>query len=307
MTLRTLVLFGVAIVAATAASAQSFPHLSIDVSGTTLGISGGERPNTGSSTGPIEIGRVSTAFFTKMPDMCGFAVAGRLMPDGISAWSAEMTPISVDGDAVTFRFRWARVRFDGRDSTEPNGDLTLTMKPGESMPIDIVQLSPSVTMPYQDCGVRATSLRVGVNAWPRADNDRRLTSTELWLVQRLPNGQERSQALTVRGLFNRATSFYFDSIVDGGVALDFHGEFTVSPLGDQIALNLTTRSRAVQGGTMSTSMPEGALMRARSVNSAVRLTSGEVVAIELPRLSENDAAAFANHSFSIRVRSQRIR
>jgi hypothetical protein len=287
--------------------AQSYPHLSIDIEGTTIGIDGGERPNTGMSTGPLVIGQETTAGFAKVPNMCGFSVAARLLPGGDSGWTVAVTPLRVEGDEVTFRLRWTRARFENRDSSNPSGDLTVTMKPGDSMPIDIVPLSPAMTMPYERCGVRATALRVGVNGFPIPQDDRRLVSTELWLVERVPNGQERSQALAVRGLFNQATPFYFDSITDGRVTLDFHGEFTVSPAAGEILLNLTTRSRAVQDGQTSTTLRDGQMMRGRVVDSTVRLASGEVVAIELPRLSENDVQAFANHSFSIRVRSQRIR
>jgi hypothetical protein len=303
-----LILFGLATCVSTSVvAAQSYPHLSIDIQGTTIGIDGGERPNTGMSTGPLVVGKETTAGFAKVPDMCGFVVASRLLPDAISGWTVAVTPLKVENDAVTFRLQWVRARFENRDSSSPGADFTLTMKPGDSMPLDIVPLSPTVTMPYERCGVRATALRVGVNAYPGPQNDRRLVSTELWLVERLPGGQERSQALTVRGLFNRATPFYFDSITDGGVTLDFHGEFTVSPSDNQIVLNLTTGSRAIQGGTTSISLREGTMNRGRVVDSTVRLASGEVVAIELPRLSENDAGAFASHTFAIRVRSQRIR
>jgi hypothetical protein len=306
---RALILLGLATCVSTpVVTAQSYPHLSIDIEGTTIGIEGGERPNTSMSTGPLVIGKQTTAGFSKFANMCGFGVAPRLLPDTSNGWTVAVTPLKVENDAVTFRLQWVRARFENRDSSSPSGDLTFTMKPGDSMPIDIVPLSPAMTMPYENCGVRATALRVSVNAYPIPQNDRRLVSTELWLVERLPGGQERSQALTVRGLFNRATPFYFDSITDGGVTLDFHGEFTVSPSDNRIVLNLTTRSRAVQGETTSISLRDGPMRaRGREVNSMVRLTSGEVVAIELPRLSENDAGAFANHSFSIRVRSQRIR
>ena len=52
-----------------------------------------------------------------------------------------------------------------------------------------------------------------------------VVAADLWLVERLPNGTEaqRSQPLSVRGLPNRPFPFYFDSIVDGNVTLDFYG------------------------------------------------------------------------------------
>ena len=49
------------------------------------------------------------------------------------------------------------------------------------------------------------------------------------------------------------------------------------------------------------------MMRARQVESVIQLKPGEVVAVELPRLSENDSGAFANRTFSIRVQSRQLR
>src|SRR5687767_3837840 len=78
------------------AEAQSFPHLSIDIQGTTLGIKGGEQPNTSMSTGPLVIGKPTTAGFAKATNMCGFSVAARLPPGGVSGWAVSVTPLKVD-------------------------------------------------------------------------------------------------------------------------------------------------------------------------------------------------------------------
>lgn len=289
------------------AGAQTFEHLTIDMEGRTIGLNGGEQPNTGMSSGPIVIGKTTTAGFAKTDNMCGFAVSSKVQPGAISGWNIDVTPTAVDGDAVTFRVRWVRSRDENRDSSSPSGNLELTLRPGESLPLDLVPLSPSVTMPYERCKVRATSLRVGVNYWPRAQDDRRLVVTDLWLIDRQQDGTERSQALSVRGLFNQATPFYFDTVTDGAVSLELFGEFMVAPGNGLLSIKLTTRSRLTENGKSSTSLRQGAMRRARQVDSVIQLRPGEVVAVELPRLSESDAGAFAKRTLSLRVQGRQVR
>jgi hypothetical protein len=48
-------------------------------------------------------------------------------------------------------------------------------------------------------------------------------------------------------------------------------------------------------------------MRSRSVESEIRVRAGEIVDVELPRLTENDLGAFSDRVYSLRIRSRRIR
>jgi hypothetical protein len=289
------------------AGAQTFEHLSLDVEGKVIRVDGGEQPNTALSSGALEIGKKTSAVFSKMPNMCGFAVSGTLNLQAVSAWTVEVTPLRVDNDAVTFRLHWTRSRSEGGSSTTPGADVELTLRPGQSIPVDVVPLSPSVKMPYEQCGVRATLLRVGVNYWPRPLEDRRLVGTDMWLVERLADGTERGQALSLRGSFNRATPFYFDTVTEGNAKLEFFGEFTLTVTADRLTMKLEARSRLIEDGRASTSLREGNLWRSRVVNPTVSFAPGEVVAVELPRLNESDSGAFAGRTFSIRIRSRQIR
>ena len=280
--------------------AQTFQHLIIDVEGRVISVNGGEQPNTRMSTGAVVIGQTTNASFSKSPIMCGFAVSGAkaLAADAVSGWLVGVTPLRVDNDAVTFRLHWTRDRDPNQGATPMGADVELTLRPGESLPIDMIPLPPAVTMPYQKCGVRATSLHVGVNYWPRLEDDRRLVTTELWLVERLPNGVERSQPLTLRGPFHQATPFYFDSLTDGPTTLDLFGEFTLAAGDDVWTLALKVRSRLVDSGRVSTSLREsGNYFRSRSVTPTLKLRPGEVIDVELPRLSENDSGAFAGRTY----------
>ena len=72
-------------------------------------------------------------------------------------------------------------------------------------------------------------------------------------------------------------------------------------------MKLVTKGRLTQNFRSSSTLREGEQTRAREVTSEIRVQPGEVVEIQLPRLSENDAGAFANRSFSIRIRTREIR
>ena len=128
------------------AEAQTSDHLRVDVEGSMIGPDGGEQPNTFMSTGPIVIGKTTSAGFAKLPDMCGLAVASTLRPGATIGWNVDVIPRKVEGDAVTFRVRWVRSRDEGKDSSSPAGDLEWTLRPGESLPLDIVALAPTGTM-----------------------------------------------------------------------------------------------------------------------------------------------------------------
>lgn len=297
------------------AGAQTTDHLSVEITATTIGIAGGEQPRTFMSTGALAVGKTTSSAFAASDTICGFGAAPTLAAAGrhgaVSAWNVNVTPTAVADDAVTFRVQWVRSRFQNRDTNAPAGNMTLTMKPGESMPLDLVQPSPAVRMPFEKCGILATALRVGVKYWPPRERDGRLSATDLWLVERLADGSERTQLLTVRGQFNQVMPFHFEPLIDGEVSLDFYGTFTATPGDGVVAIKLTTRSRLVEGNTsaaiVTDVLQDGNMMRAREVESIVRLAPGEVVAMELPRLGENGSAAFADRAYSIRVRSLRLR
>jgi hypothetical protein len=191
----------------------------------------------------------------------------------------------------------------------------VTLKPGASLPLDSVPISSAAALARR-CGLRAASIGLRVGYWPWEQDERRLVQTDLWLVDRAADGTERSQSLSVRGLVNRATPFYFDTIVDNGVSLDLFGEIVARPDGKGLALKLETRSRIIEGGSASLVMPMSAmptsrgpmnLMGPRKVETTLQLSATDVAAVQLPRLSENAGGAFANRTFSIRVRSRQVR
>jgi len=274
----------------------------------TIADEGGESLNTASGI-PIVAGRSQSSLFAKMPNMCGFAVgpAPRVLPGAVFSWLVAVTPTRVAGTSVTFTVTTTKLGAAG--PTVSKGTSELTLSPGQSVPLDVENLAPTTAMYSEVCKVRAASLRVALDYSRDVNNERGLMATDLWLVDRQPNGTERAQNLTVRGLPFRPVPFFFDSVTDGAATLDFYGEVAASPASDGTAVKLTTRSRLVQSGRSNTSLrmnPQG-LMGPREVDMAMRLNNDVVANVELPRLSENTDGAFAGHVFSIRLRTRPIR
>ncbi len=312
--ISTCVLF--LLIPAGSTQAQSSAELTIRLGVYELNQDGGDRAlGMWRSTGPVVIGTSVSGTFS-FGDTCeAWAVSstkGDIRDDTTTAWLIEVTPVRVVRDAVTFRMRWVRVTglkqqlddisFDGgKAARAPGEDIELTLRPGESWPVDSVRVpSGAKTVHGRPCGSSA-SIRVLVDHYPSEGDERRLVAADLWLVERLPNGAEaqRSQPLSVRGLPNRPFPFYFDSIVDGNVTLDFYGILTSRLEVDALAVSVETRSRWAPGSPRF-SGPQ------RSVTSDVQVKPAETVEIRLPMLGDQ-AGPFAKRAFSIRIRARQLR
>ena len=294
---------------ASPASAQTIDHLRIWIKGIELHNDGGAQQRVGSAGRGFAIGQPVSASIWKEAAKCVLSAGPtRRSPNAEIGWTVDAVPIKVVDDAVTFSLEWKRDRDKGKDSGGPGGSSELTLRPGETLPIDIADLLTTETS--SPCPYRRLELLIGVEHYPPADLDRRVVATDLWLVRRVANGSTESEPVSVRGQLNRPTPFYFSTVSDSGVSLDFYGEVTVRERGASREVELITRSRLIEGGRQSETMPAGPNTRmfvAREVKSTMQLKANEVVAVELPRLGENASNAFANQMFSIRLRSQRIR
>lgn len=295
------------------ASAQTVDHLRIWIQGVELHDDGGEQPRVAFAGRGLTVGEPVSAAIWKMNGLCALGGASTLRaPDAEMAWTVEATPIGVVDDAVKFRLTWARERDNGTSAGTPGGSIDVTLRPGETLPIDIADvLSTGSQAP---CPYRRLALRVGVDYYPRSDTDHRMMETDLWLVRQLANGSEQSERISVRGQPNRPTPFYFSTVTDEGVSLDFYGELTVKLRDGPSEIALVTRSRLIEGGEQSQTMPVNVpnaqgrqLFGSRMVESTIPFVADEVVSVELPRLAENSSGAFADEAFSITIRSRQVR
>ena len=189
---------------------------------------GGDRRSTGGFIDPGAIGKTVAHVFSRLTGQCGTAVGPAPLRDlGVasdgsikrveSAWTVQTTPTRLAGEAATFRVQWTRTRDNGKPSTVGD-DTELTLRPGQALTLDL--------MPQSDDASGACvslSLSVGVVYWPEPDADRRLLGVDLWLVERLPDGKERSQPQSLRGLYNHPIPFHFDTVSTGTKTLDVFG------------------------------------------------------------------------------------
>lgn len=297
--------------AAGLAYGQTFSDLQIQLGAYNVSDHGGEKPvGVWRSTGPVIIGRPTMSTFS-LGDSCeGFTVSaarGDVGERATTAWQVEVTPIRVVRDAVTFRLRWVRfaalrqqfdqVPLDSSKSPHlPSEDIELTLRPGESWPVDRMRVLSGTRMVDGRTCRGSASIRVLVDTYPSEDFDRRLVGADLWLIERLSNGTEvqRGQVPAVRGVPNHPFPFYFDSLVDGNASLDIYGMLTARIESGALVVSVETRSRWDASGLW------------RSVESVIQMKPGETVEIRLPKLVES-AGPFTNREFALRIRARQLR
>jgi hypothetical protein len=142
---------------------------------------------------------------------------------------------------------------------------------------------------------------VSVDVHPTADFETRVIATDLWLVERGPDGREHSQALSLRGLPNRPMPYYFDRLMDGTSSLEIIGQVVARIEKDAIRVSLQARSKSLPVLPYDRSAPGS-----RQTEAVIQVKPDEIVEVPLPRLG-TDAGPFANRPLSIRIRARQLR
>jgi hypothetical protein len=309
------------------ARAQDDDGLRIVVQASIGRADGGDRRSTTGDVDPHTIGSTSTLAFSRLDGQCGTGVGHEPIGDAgvaadgtmkrvYSAWSVKVTPLRQAGEAVTFRIQWLRSRDNGKPSTIGD-DLELTLRPGQTRSLDLMPQTADTSARPGACVVQALSLGVGVVHKPDPDRDRRLVGVDLWLLERLGDGTERSQPLTLRGLYNQPIPFYFDTVTDGTKRLDVFGELQVAPgVGTTPSeMRITTRSRVgdLKPRPRPSGLPAGVpwpFPDYVGLNIAtIHLRADEVVSVPLPPVGNGreDAAGFAPRALTFRIRARQLR
>jgi hypothetical protein len=303
-----------ALCAAGTAAAQTFNDVEIRVGLYTVSADGGEHPaGMWGTTGPIVIGRTTARTFALGAACDAWSLIGGDRPpgeDATAAWKIVTTPLRVVNNAVTFRLQWVRVSAMRKEfaqlsapgamsAARPGADIELTLRPGQSWPVDSMALPPGNTVHGKPCPTSAV-LRASAAAYPSADADHRLVLTELWLVEQLADGTEvqRSQPQAIRGVPNQPHRFYFDSVAADKDALDLYGMVVAALVGGDVKVDLETRARWKNPPTRW-GAPHG------SVESQIVVTPGETVEIKLPAFEHIEP--FSKRRLAIRVRARQIR
>jgi hypothetical protein len=288
------------LVAARIAGAQTADEPQISVTVFEHAANGADK-DAGASwrTGPLTIGKPGVGVFS-MFGCGGFLVTippNSFKDDATAGWRVEITPLKILRHAVTFRLRWVRALDKGDALAPASEDLEVTLRPGESRQLDSVPVvQTAATLDGRPCRTKAMSLRVSAD-FP--EFDRRLIGADVWLVERLPDGKERSQLQSLRGLPHRPIPFYFDSLPDGTKRFDIFGKLVADPQQGGIEVSLeTVRARTESG--------QDGYQSARWFRSTVHMKPNEVVEVALPQTDEN-AGALANRVFSIRIQAKQLR
>jgi hypothetical protein len=229
-----------------------------------------------------------------------------------SGWRVEIIPVRVSGGAATFRLKWIRALDTSKEMHPRSEDIELTMRPGDSRPMDSVEVPPDKVTGrrctvWDNQGLQVeyseVALRVSVRPRPSVERERRLIAADLWLIERLPTGAERTQALAVRGLPHRPMAFYFDAITEHALSLEILGHVVARPDSDAMVVELETRSR---WGPPTFDWRKGESVPIRLVDSQLRLKAGETVEVALPRLDDS-AGPFTGRKYAIRIRARQLR
>jgi hypothetical protein len=324
-------------VGARPASAQRIDNLRITVT-TSIGRGdGGERWSTRFDVEARKIGESRTFAFSRLPGQCGSGVRpGPAQERGeafdgsmqavYAAWTVQVTPIKQVGDAVTFRMQWTRSRDNGKASSVGE-DSELTLRPGQSLTADVMSqaLDTTESRTPPGCLVKTMALNVAVDYELAPERDRRLVAVDLWLIERLADGKERSQQLALRGLYHQTIPFYFDTLKDGDKGLDVFGSLQISPGEQTSEVAITTRSRVINPtpvplfppGTAPANVkePEAKGQEAffgrwvDSTTAKLQLALGEVVSVPLApiRNPRVDPSGFNARALSYRIRVREIR
>jgi hypothetical protein len=295
-------------------SAQPAEELAIAVSAHMTRSNGGEDPpGMFLSTGPLNRTTAGAGRFSV--GRCGaMTLAGRAegpFEEGATAgWRVEIIPVRVSDGSATFRLKWIRALDTGKDMHPHSEDVELTMRRGDSRLMDSVAIPPD-----RETGSRCTvwdnrgkpveysavALRVSVEHRNWDVQERRLVNADLWLIERLAGGDERAQALTVRGLPHREIPFYFTPIREQALSLEILGSVIARPESDAMSVELETMSR---WGAATFDWREHQNVQIRQSDSRVRVKPGETVEVALGRL--DGAGPFMARQYAIRIRAQQM-
>jgi len=250
---------------------------------------------------PLVKGQSVRMITHSISNSCGFAAGVREFDSNAAiGWQLDAVPVEITADHAVLRLHWSReIELGKRTGTEFK-EVVVLLRPGDSLPLDTIVLPKTAT---SQCGNPAATLVVSLQA--REPERVRVTSTDLWLVHKHPDGKETTQHLNVRGELNSPIPFFFDEERVGAAVLDVFGRFTLRPkAGDTVALEFSAQ-RLLVGEQYAVN---GSHFGNRGGGKMVtEIGPDSVTSFEIPQGSGPSWRAFAGHSLSVRVKSRRMR
>ena len=294
-----------------AAAAQVPMDYRIDVNATIIRADGGDQRSVVTSTGPINLNYTTRIAFVQPSDRCGHFSShadGTVVVDDktIGGWAGEVTPLRLEGKAMTFRLRWQRIR-SAQSPLGEKQEQVMTLRLGEAATIDVVPFSKEAQVLRAGCDTIATALRVSVEPAMRSFKERRLLAIDVWLVERMLDGSEKSQTLMMKGVPHVAMPFYFTAGDEGTTKIDIFGEILPMVLKEGIELTINTDARLLEGFSVRTMRAQAPLRGPYAKSPVLVLKPEEIVSMELPAIDFKFADGKVARHFSLRLRARILR
>ena len=264
-----------------------------------------DRPGGGSSASgkPVDLMR-PLSFVTYSASMCGFS-AGNIPMDANAelGWRVTVLTKSITPEShVILSVTWSRER---HGKVEARGASEVLMRPGDSVPLDVAETPEHRKL--TSCGMTSAELELQLEpiVWNSARGVANRVSTDMWLVRRLPNGQEQTEQINVRSVINEEVPFYFTDLKSGELLMSVAGSIRARARDNGgIALEFSAyRYLQFSKGSVdrgSTSLPPGS-------KPLVFDSAEEVLSVEFPLSSNAAWKDFGTQPMSIRIKTRRIR
>ena len=313
----TILMLFVQLIGVAVARAQTAEDLEVAVSVLNVQTNGAEKLAGGSlTTGPVSKKASSDGRFSVRP--CGaFSIEARaegaFAEGATTGWRVHITPLGMNDGAVKFRLQWIRALDTGKEMSAKSEDVELTLRPGESRSLDSVSVPPDKNTgrpcPIWDnrgkqIELSRVGLRVSVEYTPHESLERRLVGVDLWLIERVAGGAERTQSMSVRGLPHREIPFYFDAITEKASCR--WRSWGMSRRRRRAPPSPSSSRREAIWGLSVFDWRDGKRAPTRYVDSRLQLKPGETVEVALPQL-EGSAGPFAARRYAIRIRARQLR
>jgi hypothetical protein len=142
--------------------------------------------------------------------VCGDGVSdmgtlGDKLPSAAFVWDIKMQPVKYENASATFALEWARYQADGGGRPAVEGKTTMTLRQGDSQPIDFVRSAPNA----ETCRDDAVVVEVGTGYKDARPGTEGTLQYDLWLKQQRANGEASTRRFTAMGVEGSDVHFGF--------------------------------------------------------------------------------------------------
>jgi hypothetical protein len=123
-------------------------------------------------------------------------------------WDIKMVPVKYENASATFTLEWARYEADGGGRPVRGGATTMTLRQGDTQPIDFVRSAPDA----ETCRDDAVEVAVGTGYKDAGPGTQATLQYDLWLKHQRANGETITRRFTAAGVEGSDVHFGFAPI-----------------------------------------------------------------------------------------------